>query len=81
MKRIAVVTSGGDASGMNAAIRAIVRTAIDRGWEALGVRHGNAGLIADSFVPLGARSVSGIKALPEAQSACCFQKWKLIRNG
>ena len=60
MKRIAVVTSGGDASGMNAAIRAVVRTAVDRGWEALGVRHGYAGLIADSFVPLGARSVSGI---------------------
>lgn len=60
MKRIAVVTSGGDASGMNAAIRAVVRTAIARGWEALGVRHGYAGLIADSFVPLGARSVSGI---------------------
>ena len=60
MKRVAVVTSGGDASGMNAAIRAVVRTAIHRGWEALGVRHGYAGLIADSFVPLGARSVSGI---------------------
>ena len=60
MKRIAVVTSGGDASGMNAAIRAVTRTAIDRGWEVLGVRRGYAGLIADNFVPLGPRSVSGI---------------------
>jgi 6-phosphofructokinase 1 len=60
MKRIAVVTSGGDASGMNATIRAVTRTAIDRGWEVLGVRHGYAGLIAGTFVPLGPRSVSGI---------------------
>lgn len=60
MERIAVITSGGDASGMNAAIRAVVRTGIDRGWEVLGVRHGYAGLIADNFVELGRRSVSGI---------------------
>jgi 6-phosphofructokinase 1 len=60
MERIAVITSGGDASGMNAAIRAVVRTGIDRGWEALGVRHGYAGLIGDNFVELGRRSVSGI---------------------
>ena len=44
MKRIAVLTSGGDAPGMNAAIRAVVRTALDNGWEALGVRDGFAGL-------------------------------------
>ena len=44
MKRIAVLTSGGDAPGMNAAIRAVVRTALDKGWEALGVRDGFAGL-------------------------------------
>jgi 6-phosphofructokinase 1 len=60
MKRIAVVTSGGDASGMNAAIRAVTRTAIGQGWEVLGVRHGYAGLISDDFLPLGPRSVSGI---------------------
>jgi len=60
MKRIAVVTSGGDASGMNAVIRAVTRTGIDQGWEVLGVRHGYAGLIADDFIPLGRRSVSGI---------------------
>ncbi len=60
MKCIAVVTSGGDAAGMNAAIRAVARMAIDRGWEVLGVQHGYAGLISENFVPLGPRSVSGI---------------------
>jgi 6-phosphofructokinase 1 len=40
MKRFGVLTSGGDASGMNAAIRAVVRTAIERDREALGVRDG-----------------------------------------
>jgi len=56
MKRIAVLTSGGDAPGMNAAIRAVVRTARDKGWEALGVRDGFAGLMAGRLVPLGARA-------------------------
>ena len=60
MKRIAVLTSGGDASGMNAAIRAVVRTGVDRGWEVYGVRHGYAGLVADDFVELGVRDVGGI---------------------
>jgi 6-phosphofructokinase 1 len=45
MKRIAVLTSGGDAPGMNAAVRAVVRTGIDKGWEMFGVRHGYAGLL------------------------------------
>ena len=43
MKRIAILTSGGDAPGMNAAIRAVVRTGVDKGWEVFGVRHGYAG--------------------------------------
>lgn len=60
MQRIAVATTGGDAPGLNAAIRAVVRTAIDRQWEVLGVRHGYAGLVADDFMPLGARDVGGI---------------------
>ena len=59
MKRIAVLTSGGDASGMNAAIRAVVRTGIDRGWEVFGVRYGYAGLIAGDFVLLSDRDVGG----------------------
>lgn len=60
MKRIAVLTSGGDAAGMNAAIRAVVRTGLDRGWEVFGVRHGFAGLTAGDFLSLGPRDVGGI---------------------
>jgi len=60
MKRIAVLTSGGDAPGMNAAIRAIVRIGIETGCEVIGIRNGYAGLIAGNFVSLGARDVSGI---------------------
>lgn len=60
MKRVAVLTSGGDAPGMNAAIRAVVRTGLDKGWEVFGVRHGYAGLISDNVVPMGARDVGGI---------------------
>lgn len=60
MKRIAVLTSGGDAPGMNAAIRSIVRTGLARGWEVYGVRNGYAGLIAGAIAPLGAREVGGI---------------------
>jgi 6-phosphofructokinase 1 len=58
--RIAVLTSGGDAPGMNAAIRAVVRTAVARGWPVLGVRNGYAGLMGGEFIPLGARNVGGI---------------------
>ncbi len=60
MKRIAVLTSGGDAPGMNAAIRAVVRTAVAKGWEAWGVRRGYAGLLEGQLVPLGPRDVGGI---------------------
>lgn len=60
MKRIAVLTSGGDAPGMNAAIRAAVRTGVSLGVEMFGVRHGYTGLIAGDFLPLGAREVGGI---------------------
>ena len=60
MKRVAVLTSGGDAPGMNAAIRAVVRSGVLRGFDMLGVRNGYAGLIAGDFVPLGPRDVGGI---------------------
>jgi len=60
LKRIAVLTSGGDAPGMNAAIRAVVRTGIEKGWDVFGVRHGYLGLITENIVPLGARDVGGI---------------------
>jgi 6-phosphofructokinase 1 len=60
MKRIGVLTSGGDAPGMNAAIRAVVRTGIARGWEVFGVRHGYAGLIGGDMSSLSARDVGGV---------------------
>ncbi|RLG98594.1 6-phosphofructokinase [Candidatus Bathyarchaeota archaeon] len=60
MKRIAVVTSGGDAPGMNAAIRAIVRTAYPKGLKIFGFRRGFEGLINDNKVKLDPRSVGGI---------------------
>lgn len=60
MKRIGVLTSGGDAPGMNAGIRAVVRAGLDKGWEVFGIRQGYAGLIAGDLVPLGARDVGGI---------------------
>src|SRR3990172_7725466 len=60
MKRIAVLTSGGDAPGMNAAIRAVTRCALDQGWEVFGVRQGFAGLIEGDCQSLTARSVGGI---------------------
>ncbi|HAZ30574.1 TPA: 6-phosphofructokinase [Candidatus Acetothermia bacterium] len=63
MRRVAVLTSGGDAPGMNAAIRAVVRTGIARGWEVFGVRRGYAGLAGGEMAPLGARDVGGILQL------------------
>ncbi len=60
IQRIAVLTSGGDAPGMNAAIRAVTRSALGNGWEVTGVRHGFAGLITGEFVSMNARSVGGI---------------------
>jgi 6-phosphofructokinase 1 len=59
MKKIAVLTSGGDAAGMNAAIRAVTRTAIEGGLEVAGVHNGYAGLISGAFSPLGLRDVGG----------------------
>src|SRR5688500_1280968 len=60
LKKIAVLTSGGDAPGMNAAIRAVTRGALARGWEVFGVRNGYAGLLGDALAPLLARDVGGI---------------------
>ena len=60
MQRIGVLTSGGDAPGMNAAIRAVVRAGLDKGWEVSGIRQGFAGLIGGNIISLGARNVGGI---------------------
>ena len=58
MKKIAVLTSGGDAPGMNAAIRAVVRTAIHNGVEIMGIYDGFKGLINNTLVEMDYRSVS-----------------------
>jgi 6-phosphofructokinase 1 len=60
MQRIAVLTSGGDAPGMNAAIRAVVRTGLYHGLAVFGVQHGYSGLIAGEFVPMDVGSVGDI---------------------
>jgi 6-phosphofructokinase 1 len=60
LKRIGVVTSGGDAPGMNAAIRAVVRIAYSKDFQALGFKRGWEGLITNTFTPLTPRSVGGI---------------------
>jgi len=60
MKRIAVLTSGGDAPGMNAAIRAVTRVGIYRGLEVVGIRRGYEGLLEGDAIPLTQSSVGGI---------------------
>ena len=62
--RIAILTGGGDAPGLNAVIRAAVLSAVHHGWECLGVRRGFAGLLGgEPLVPLGPREVRGITHL------------------
>ncbi len=60
MKHIGVLTSGGDCPGMNAAVRAVVRSACFHGIAVTGVKRGYAGLVAGDLVPMGLSSVSGI---------------------
>ena len=58
MKRIGILTSGGDAPGMNAAVRAVARTAMDNGLEVFGIRYGFAGLVAGDIFPLDSEDVA-----------------------
>ena len=58
IKKIAVLTSGGDAPGMNAAIRAVVRKAIVNGMTVTGIQKGYQGLLSEEFIEMGPRSVS-----------------------
>ncbi|CAB1253446.1 6-phosphofructokinase [Clostridium sp. MT-14] len=60
MKTIAVLTSGGDAPGMNAAIRAVVRTALDKKFTVMGIERGYSGLINGEMIPMERRSVADI---------------------
>lgn len=58
--RVAVLTSGGDAPGMNAAVRAVARTAFFRGWEVMGVWSGYRGLLEGRIYPMDRRRLGGI---------------------
>jgi 6-phosphofructokinase 1 len=60
MKKIAVFTSGGDSPGMNACVRAVVRTAIYNKIEVMGIMHGYDGMIKDEFIQMDAKSVANI---------------------
>jgi 6-phosphofructokinase 1 len=59
-KRLGIITSGGDAPGMNAALRAVVRQGIALGYSIVGVKRGFKGLLDNEYINLTARSVSGI---------------------
>ena len=87
MKRIGVLTGGGDAAGMNPALRAVVRTAWQHGAEVVGIKRGWRGLAEGDFVTMTPGSVSGILdkggtilrtfrypefATPEGTANCCF---------
>ena len=60
IKTIGVLTSGGDAPGMNAAIRAVVRVAINKGLKVKGIMRGYAGLLEEEIVDMNSKSVSDI---------------------
>ena len=60
VKTIGVLTSGGDAPGMNAAIRAVVRTGIANGVKVMGIKRGYAGLLDEEIVEMDTLSVSNI---------------------
>lgn len=63
MKKIAVFTSGGDAPGMNALIRAVVRTALAKGVDVMGIVGGYTGMIEGNFIPLGRKETANIISL------------------
>ena len=75
MKRIGLLTSGGDAPGMNAAIRAVVRSGIYFGMEVFGIERGYAGLIEDTVTNMEMRSVSNIVQLggTKLRTARCLE--------
>ena len=60
MKRIGILTSGGDAPGMNAVIRSVTRSAIYEGLDVVGIQRGFSGVLEEDFVPLTRRSVGNI---------------------
>jgi len=77
--RIGVLTAGGDCPGLNAAIRAVARSAMQRGDEAIGIRRGYRGLAEDDYVPLDMRTVSGI--LHQGGTILSTSSFEPIREG
>ncbi len=82
MKRIGVLTSGGDAPGMNAAVRAVTRAAIAKGYEVIGIKRGYNGLLHGEIVQLGVRDVSNIiqRGGTVLYTARCleFKEWEYV---
>ena len=85
IKKIGVLTSGGDAPGMNPAIRAVVRSAIYHGIEVVGIQHGYHGLLNEEFKEMQARSVGETlqKGGTILQTARCleFKEWEGVLKG
>ena len=81
-KTIGVLTSGGDAPGMNAAVRAVTRTALQKGFKVIGIRRGYNGLLNGDMVELKARNVSNIiqRGGTEIFTARCkeFKDWEYV---
>lgn len=91
MKKIAILTSGGDAPGMNAAIRAVVRSGLSLGYEMYGVRDGYRGLVENNIYKMGRKSVAdklsdggtflGSSRLPEfAEDEVCLKAVKNLND-
>ncbi len=81
-KTIGVLTSGGDAPGMNAAVRAVTRAALQKGFKVIGIRRGYNGLLHNDMVELKARNVSNIiqRGGTEIFTARCkeFKEWEYV---
>ena len=82
MKRIGVLTSGGDAPGMNAAVRAVTRAALQKGYEVIGIQRGYNGLLNGETINLGVRDVSNIiqRGGTVLYTARCleFKEWEYV---
>ncbi|MCH5192383.1 MAG: 6-phosphofructokinase [Oscillospiraceae bacterium] len=82
MKRIGVLTSGGDAPGMNAAVRAVTRAALSKGYEVVGIQRGYNGLLNGETINLGVRDVSNIiqRGGTTLYTARCleFKEWDYV---
>ena len=69
MKKIAILTSGGDSQGMNTAVRAVAKTAITKGIDVYGIKRGYKGLYEDQIFQMSSLSVSGIAVFQKLHTA------------